>query len=127
MGLIEDKNLENILLIGDKVLIKPNSPSDKTKSGLYLPPTVKEKEKLQAGYIVKVGPGYPIPALQNESEPWMKKEEDAKHIPLQANEGDLAVYLNNSGFEIEINNDKYVILSHSSILMIKRDEGLMKQ
>lgn len=125
MGLIEDKNLENILLIGDKVLIKPNSPSDKTKSGLYLPPTVKEKEKLQAGYIVKVGPGYPIPTIQDDNEPWMKKDEDVKYIPLQAIEGDLAVFLNNSGFEIEINNDKYLILNHSSILMIKRDEGLM--
>jgi co-chaperonin GroES (HSP10) len=40
--------------------------------------------------------------------------------------GDLAVYLNKSGFEIEFNNEKYIILPHSAILMIIRDENLMK-
>jgi len=125
MNILEDKNLENILLVGDRVLIKPKSASDKTKSGLYLPPTVKEKEKLQVGYIVKVGPGYPIPSIAENNEPWLKRDDNVNYIPLQVREGDLAVYLNNSGYEVKINSDTYVILNQSSILMLKRDEGLL--
>ncbi|MCD6333548.1 MAG: co-chaperone GroES, partial [Bacteroidales bacterium] len=60
---IEEKELEKFILVGDRVLIRPKMPDQKTKTGLYLPPTVQEKEKVQSGYIVKVGPGYPIPAL----------------------------------------------------------------
>lgn len=125
MNAIEDKNLENILLVGDRVLIKPNAASDKTKSGLYLPPTVKEKEKLQVGYIVKVGPGYPIPSIAENNEPWIKRDSDINYIPLQVREGDLAVFLNNSGFEVKINADTYIVLNQSAILMLKRDEGLL--
>ena len=59
--LLEEKDLQNFIMIGDRVLVKPKNPSGKTKTGLYLPPTVQENEKVQSGYIVKVGPGYPFP------------------------------------------------------------------
>jgi chaperonin GroES len=123
---IEEKNLEKFIMIGDRVLIKPKTLSGKTKSGLYLPPTVQESEKVQSGYIIKVGPGYPIPAVSDEDEVWKQKQENVKYVPLQAQRGDLAVYLSKSGYEIEFNNEKYIILPHSAILMIIRDENLMK-
>jgi len=123
---IEEKNFEKFILVGDRVLIKPKVADSKTKSGLYLPPTVQEKEKLQSGYVVKVGPGYPIPAMIDEDEIWKNKEDEVKYIPLQAREGDLALYLQNSGYEIEFNKEKYLILPHSSILMFIRDEELFK-
>ena len=50
-----DQNLKKIIMVGDRVLIKPKSPLDKTKSGLFLPPGVQAKEKVQAGYVLKVG------------------------------------------------------------------------
>jgi len=124
--IIEEKDLQKFIMVGDRVLVKPKSPQNKTKSGLYLPPTVQENEKVQSGYIVKVGPGYPIPAMTDENEPWKNQKEDVKYIPLQANVGDLAIYLAKSGFEIEFNKEKYIILPHSSILMIIRDEDLLK-
>jgi len=124
--IIEEKNVERFILVGDRVLVKPKVPDSKTKSGLFLPPTVQEKEKLQSGYVVKVGPGYPIPALIEADEAWKKQEDEVKYIPLQAKEGDMALYLQNSGFEIEFNNEKYIILPHSSILMFIRDEGLFE-
>lgn len=123
---IEEKDLEKFIMVGDRVLIKPKTPSSKTKSGLYLPPTVQEGEKVLSGYIVKVGPGYPIPAISEEDEAWKQKQEAVKYVPLQAQMGDLAVYLNKSGFEIEFNKEKYVILPHSAILMIIRDEKLLE-
>ncbi len=123
--IIEEKDLEKFIMMGDRVLIKPKTLSGKTKSGLYLPPTVQESEQILSGYIVKVGPGYPIPAISEEDEAWKQKQDNVKYVPLQAKMGDLAVYLNKSGYEIEFNKEKYIILPHSAILMIIRDENLM--
>ena len=126
MMIIEEKDISKFVIIGDRVLIKPKTQSEKTKSGLYLPPTVKEKEKIHAGYVVKTGPGYPIPAITDYDEPWKDQRDQVKYIPLQAKMGDLAVYMQNSGWEIEFKNEKYLILPHSSILMLIRDENLLK-
>jgi len=124
--IIEEKDLDKFILIGDRVLIRPKNPRGKTASGLYLPPNVEENEKTQSGYIVKVGPGYPIPAMADADEPWKEKKEQVQYVPLQAKAGDLAVYLNRSGWEIEFNKEKFIILPHSSILMLIRDEGLFE-
>jgi co-chaperonin GroES (HSP10) len=119
-----EQNLDKFLMVGDRILIKPKSPQDKTKSGLYLPPGVQEKEKIQSGYVVKVGPGYPIPAVNDVDEPWKDKSDEVKYVPLQSKEGDLAIYLQSSSFEIEFKKEKYIIVPHSSILMIIRDDSL---
>ncbi|MEZ5105105.1 MAG: co-chaperone GroES family protein [Draconibacterium sp.] len=123
---IEEKDLEKFIMVGDRVLVKPKHPTQKTKAGLYLPPTVQENEKLQSGYIVKVGPGYPIPAVSEDEEQWKEKSEEVKYVPLQTHIGDLAIYLNRDGHEIEFNNEKYIILPHAAILMIIRDENLFE-
>lgn len=124
--IIEEKDLEKFIMVGDRVLVKPKTPSGKTRTGLYLPPTVQENEQVQSGYIIKVGPGYPIPAVSDEDEAWKQKQDNVKYVPLQARRGDLAVYLSKSGFEIEFNKEKYVILPHSAILMIIRDEAILE-
>ena len=121
--IIEEKDLAKFIMVGDHVLVKPKNPSGKTKSGLFLPPTVQENEQVQSGYIVKVGPGYPIPAVSEEDQ-WKPKAEDVKYLPLQTHIGDLAIYLSKNGHEIEFNNEKYIILPYSAILMIIRDENL---
>ena len=56
---IDQKDIDKFLMIGDKVLIKPKNPQSQTKTGLYLPPTVQQGEKIQAGYVIQAGPGYP--------------------------------------------------------------------
>jgi len=121
---IEESDLKKFIVVGDRVLIKPKSPLEKTKTGLFLPPGVQEKEKVQQGYVLKVGPGYPIPAINEVDEPWKDRSEEVKYVPLQPKNGDLAVYLQNSAFEIEFQNERYVIVSHSAILMLIRDEKL---
>lgn len=123
---IGGQNLEKIILVGDRVLIKPKTPHDKTKSGLFLPPGVQERESINVGYVVKVGPGYPIPAINEMDEPWKDKSDEVKYVPLQPKEGDEAVYLQKSGWDIEFNQDKFVIVPHSAILMLIRDESLFK-
>ncbi|HPT30988.1 MAG TPA: co-chaperone GroES family protein, partial [Prolixibacteraceae bacterium] len=122
--IIEEKDLEKFIMVGDRVLIKPKNPTQLTNSGLILPPTVQDNEQVLSGYVVKVGPGYPIPAMAEEDELWKAQSEKVKYVPLQAHIGDLAIYLNKSGFEIEFTGEKYFILPHSAILMLIRDETL---
>lgn len=123
---IDEKDINKFIVVGDRVLIKPKNQQDRTKSGLYLPPGVQEKEKIHSGYVLRVGPGYPIPAIQDMDERWKGRGEEVKYVPLQPKEGDLAVYLQNSGYEIEFNNERYVIIPHSAILMLIRDDELFK-
>lgn len=127
VGLIDQKDIDKFLMIGDKVLIKPKNPQSQTKTGLYLPPSVQQGEKIQAGYIIKTGPGYPLPSQSEEHEVWEKKKgEEVQYLPLQAREGDLAVYLQNAAYEINFNDEKFLIVPHSAILMLVRDEGLFE-
>lgn len=116
--------LDKLIVIGDRVLVKPKSIPDKTRTGLFLPPGYNEKEMVQSGYIVKCGPGIPIPfPADNDVEPWMQQTvEPVKYIPLQAQEGDLAIFLQKSAVEIIYNNEKYFIVPHSSILLLEREE-----
>jgi co-chaperonin GroES (HSP10) len=119
-------DISKFIMVGDRVLIKPKSPMERTKGGLLLPPGVQEKEKTQSGYVVKVGPGYPIPAVAEEDEVWKNKSDQVRYVPLQPNEGDLAIYLQSSSWEIEFNNEKFVIVPHAAILMLIRDDGLFE-
>ena len=116
--------LDNFIVIGDRVLIKPREDSDKTSSGLYLPAGVKEKEKVQSGYIMKVGPGYATSAHE-DSEPWKESTEDVKYIPLQAKQGDLAIFLRKEAVEIEFDREKYLIVPQSAVLLLIRENDLI--
>lgn len=108
--------------MGDRVLIEPDEKVDKTNSGLFLPPTVKEKDKIMSGRIVKVGPGYPVndPSVILE-EPWRQNNrEPLRYIPLQAQEGDYAFFLKDAGLEIEFEDKKYLIVPHSALVALIR-------
>jgi len=114
-----------IILIGDRVLIDPDEDQNKTPSGLYLPPGVKEKEKAQGGFIVKTGPGFPIPHAEDlDDEPWEDRGDEPHYLPLQAQEGDYAIFLRKSAIEIELESKKYLIVSHSNILLLIRENFL---
>ena len=107
---------QKIIVVGDRVLIRPTKESDKSHGGLYLPPSVVEKELVQSGYIIKTGPGYPVPAAAEDDEPW-KEGKKTNYIPLQAKEGDLALFMKKDAVEIELHNEKMVIVPQASILL----------
>jgi co-chaperonin GroES (HSP10) len=124
MEITGDNKLRKIVIVGDRVLVKPKKMSERTESGLYLPPGVQEKEKVQSGYVMKTGPGYPIPMPIEDNEPWKDREEQIKYVPLQAKAGDLAIFLQKGAFEIIYEGEKYFIVAQSSILMLEREEDL---
>ncbi len=124
MKLTPDNKLRKLIVVGDRVLIKPAQPTDKTDSGLYLPPGVQEKEKIQRGYVIKVGPGYPLPMPADEDDLWKGKEDQVKYLPLQAHEGDFAIFLQKGAIEVIYENEKLFIVPQASILMLEREEDL---
>lgn len=124
MKITPDNKLRKLIVVGDRVLIQPAKQTDKTESGLYLPPGVQEKEKIQSGYVIKVGPGYPLPLPADEDEMWKGKEEQVRYLPLQAQEGDLAIFLQRGAVEVIYEKEKYYIVPQASILMLEREEDL---
>jgi len=121
-----ENKLDKLIVVGDRILVKPKSLSDKTDSGLYLPPGIQEKEQVKSGYVVKVGPGFPISLPTDEDEPWKKEEEKIRYIPLQAKIGDLAIFLSRDAIEVIYEGEKYFIVHQHSILLLERDESLFE-
>lgn len=127
MQLTPDNKLRKLIVVGDRVLIKPKKQSEKTNSGLFLPPGVQEKEKIHSGYVIRTGPGYPIPLPSDEDDVWKGKDDKVKYVPLQAQEGDLAIFLQKGAIEVIYEEEKYFIVPQASILMLERDEELFEE
>jgi len=89
--------------LADRVLVKPIEKEEKTKSGIYLPDTAKEKP--QEGEILAVGPG--------------KMSDEGKRIPLDLKVGDTVIYAKYGGMEIKIDDEELIILRESDILAKK--------
>jgi chaperonin GroES len=114
---------KELIVVGDRVLLTLDEGSEKTKSGLYLPASVREKDKVATGRVTKVGPGYPIPNPNyTEDEPWSTNKEPMRYIPLQARDGDFAIFLREQAIEVEYEDEKYLIVPQSAILMLLRSE-----
>ena len=116
-------SLKNVVVIGDRVLIKPLEASNKTDSGLFLPPSVKERDVVHTGIVMRVGPGYPIPANQDPDAIFREESQNpVNYVPLQVKEGDEALYLHANSTELEINGEKFVIVGQNAILLVVRNE-----
>jgi chaperonin GroES len=89
--------------LADRVLVKPTEKEEKTKSGIYLPDTAKEKP--QEGEILAVGPG--------------KMTDDGKRIPMDLKVGDRVIYAKYGGTEIKVDDEDMMILRESDILAKK--------
>jgi co-chaperonin GroES (HSP10) len=124
MRITPDHKIKKLIVVGDRVLIKPQKRDGRTESGLYLPPGVEEKEKIQTGFVVNVGPGYPLPLPADEEDAWKGKEETVKYIPLQAEVGDKAIFLQKGAVEVFYEGEKYFIVPQSSVLMLEREDEI---
>ncbi len=89
--------------LADRVLVRPIEKEEKTKSGIYLPDTAKEKP--QEGKILAVGPG--------------KMSDEGKLIPLDLKVGDTVIYSKYGGTEIKVDDEELIILRESDILAKK--------
>ena len=117
---------KQLIVVGDRVLVSPDESKEKTNFGLYLPQGIEEKEKVQSGFVIKTGPGYPLPEpIDSGDIPWDKNgHKDTRYLPLQVEEGDFILFLRKSSIEIEFEKKKYLIVPQSAILLIVRDDIL---
>lgn len=112
-----------IVVIGDRVLIRPDDSSEKSPAGLYLPPTVREKEDVWGGVVVEVGPGLPVSEPNSvEEEPWKTDTDNVRYIPSQVETGDYALFLKKASVEINVEEKKYLIVPQAAILVIIREQ-----
>jgi co-chaperonin GroES (HSP10) len=117
------KRKQNII-VGDRVLIQPDTGEKKSAAGLYLPPSVIEKQDVHGGIVVEVGPGIPVGNPDDISEePWKTNSNgDIRYIPTQAEIGDYALFLSKASIEIKVEDQDYLILHQSAILVLIRDD-----
>lgn len=92
----------NLKPLADRVVVKPSAAEEKTKGGLYVPDTAKEKPVW--GEVVAVGPG--------------KVSDDGKTIPMQIKVGDKVLYGKYSGTEVTVDGDELLIMRESDIFAI---------
>ena len=120
---MKSKN-KQILIVGDRILIRPDKGGKKSKAGLYLPPSVIEKQEVLSGVVVEVGPGIPMGNPEDQlDEPWSASHNSpVKYIPTQAELGDVALFLNKASIEVKIENEDYLIVPQSAILILIRDD-----
>ena len=88
--------------LGDRVVVKRIEEEPKTKGGIVLPDTAKEKP--QKGKVIAVGTGRVL--------------ENGQRVPLEGKEGDIVVFAKYGGTEIEIDGEEYVILSERDLLAV---------
>jgi len=89
--------------LADRLVVKPIEAEEKTKAGIYLPDTAKEKP--QEGEVVAVGPG--------------RLSDDGKRIAMDIKVGDIVIYARYGGTEIKVDDEEYMILRESDILAKK--------
>lgn len=115
--------MSELIVIGDRVLIKPQEGEQKTKSGLLLPAGAAEQENVRGGRVVKTGPGY---LTQNpeysENDSWRPSDTPVRYLPLQAEPGDYAYFVRSEAVELKYDNTDYLIIPHSAILALVRDD-----
>jgi chaperonin GroES len=118
---------KELIVVGDRVLIRLDELEERTEVGLYLPPTALEKENVQSGRVEEVGPGIPLPPKSEDDEmPWNENSgEQMRFIPLQAHKGDHAIFARKEGVEIKFDSERFVVVPHAAILVIVRSTGLM--
>jgi len=114
---------KKIIVVGDRILIKPDTGESKSPAGLYLPPSVLEKQEVRGGVVVKVGPGIPLGSTEDIiDEPWKDKNSKTNYIPNQAEVGDYALFLGKASIDIKLEEKNYLIISQSAILILIRDD-----
>ena len=88
--------------LGDRVVVKRIEEEAKTKGGIVLPDTAKEKP--QRGKVIAVGSGRVL--------------DNGTKLPLEVKEGDTVVFAKYGGTEIEIDGEEYIILSERDLLAV---------
>ena len=113
-----------MIVVGDRVLVRPEEGESTSDAGLILPASVADRETVQAGRIVQVGPGMALPPSGfSFDEDWQRSRAEPRYVAMQAQVGDVAVFYRKAGVEVSIEGQKYFVVSHAAILVLLRDHS----
>jgi chaperonin GroES len=117
------KGKKELIVVGDRVLIKVEEGEERTKVGLYLPATAMDSQAVQGGRIVATGPGTPLPeVVEHLDEPWrIGAQKETKHVPMQARVGDYALFFRKASVEITFENERYLVVPQAALLALSRE------
>jgi chaperonin GroES len=117
------KGKKELIVVGDRVLIKVEEGEERSKVGLYLPATAVDSQAVQGGRIVATGPGTPLPdVVEHLDEPWrIGAQKETKHIPMQARVGDYALFFRKASVEITFENERYLVVPQAALLALSRE------
>ena len=114
---------KKLIVVGDRILVRPESGEERTGAGLYLPQTAVSSRQAQGGWVVTVGPGVPIPEpLDLDDEDLGTEHHQPRYLPLQAQEGDYVLFLKKAAIEITFEKKQYLIVPNAAILVLIREE-----
>ena len=118
------KRDKELIVVGDRVLVRVEDGEERTNVGLYLPSTAIDNQAVQGGTIMATGPGLPMPSPDSLSdEPWRSPERaTTRFVPMQARTGDTALFFRKAAVEITFEGDRYLVVPQAAILALVRDE-----
>jgi co-chaperonin GroES (HSP10) len=115
---------KQLIVVGDRVLIKPEQGEERSRVGLYLPATAVDSQAVQAGEVIATGPGTPISApTELGDEPWKMGGSEARYLPVQARKGDYAIFFRRAAVEITFEGEKYLVVPQAAILTLVRESA----
>jgi len=114
---------KTLLVVGDRVLIRPEDAESTTDVGLVLPASAVEKDPIQGGRVVALGPGTPLPPPEDQAEPWKDAPTSPRYVPMQPEIGDYAVFFRKAAIEITFEKEKFLVVPQAAILVLEREEG----
>ena len=116
---------KQLIVVGDRVLVKVEEGEQRTNVGLYLPPTAIDSQAVQGGAIVSTGPGLALPDMGSDpgEESWRisSSAREARYVPMQARIGDYALFFRKAAVEITFENEPYLVVPQSAILALVRE------
>lgn len=115
---------KRLIVIGDRVLLKLDDEEKRTEVGLYLPATVRDKEEVSGGTIVRVGQGVPLvePSMLLSGSFGDDAQVNVRYIPMQAKPGDYALFMKKAAVELQFEDENYLIVPQSAILVLVRED-----
>ncbi len=120
-----NRKQKRLIVVGDRVLVKTEEGDQRSKVGLYLPPTAIDNQAVQGGEIVSTGPGLALPELTDQGEePWRisgGSGREARFVPMQAQVGDFALFFRKAAVEITFENAQYLVVPQAAILALVRE------
>ena len=117
------KGDRQLLVVGDRVLIRLEDGEERSTVGLYLPATALDNQAVQGGVIVAPGPGHAVPTGEEHfDEPWkISGSKETRYVPMQARVGDYALFFRKASVEITFENERYLVVPQAAILTLARD------